>query len=85
MIESPRPMDIELFGGALYGEAQAYSAVGQYDKAIATLREASDAGFDAFARAELDQSLASLRARPEFTKALDAQQKVDQSPALATT
>jgi thiol-disulfide isomerase/thioredoxin len=75
MVESPRPMDVELFGSALYGEAQAYNAVGQVDKAIATLREASDTGFDAFARVELDQSLASLRARPEFTKAFEAQRK----------
>jgi thiol-disulfide isomerase/thioredoxin len=75
MIESPKPMDIELLGAALYGEAHAYSALGQYDKAIASLRESSNGGFDAFTRAELDQSFASLRAQPVFTQAFEAQQK----------
>ncbi len=74
-VETPRQSEIDMLGRTLYAEAEAIALMGQYDKAVAVLREAADAGFDAFAAVEQSDSLAALRARPEFTSALEAQKK----------
>ncbi len=79
--ESPRPMEIDLYGRTLGAEAQSEAVAGHSDKAVAILQEAAGMGFDSLARAELDESLASFRATPQFQAALEASKRANLSAA----
>jgi thiol-disulfide isomerase/thioredoxin len=79
--ESPRPMEIDLYGRALCAEAQSEAVAGHNDKALAILQEAAGMGFDSLARAELDESLASSRATPQFQAALEASKRASLAAA----
>jgi thiol-disulfide isomerase/thioredoxin len=79
--ESPRPMEVDLFGRALTAQAESLAVSGHIDKSVAVLKEASDMGFDAFARAENDASWASFRSSPQFQEALEASKKATLSAA----
>jgi thiol-disulfide isomerase/thioredoxin len=79
--ETHRPMHIDLYGRALYAEAASLLLAGQADKAVAVLLEASQAGFDAIARAETDPAWASLRQSPKFQQAVEAGKKASLADA----
>jgi len=77
--DSPKPHEKGLFAGVLYRQAQVMTEKGQLDQAVNLLTEISDSGIDAFARAENDESLATLRPSPQFLAA----QKADDDSRLA--
>jgi thiol-disulfide isomerase/thioredoxin len=51
---------------SLYNEASTYAVEGEQDKALATLDEAIDAGFDRLELLDVDADFASLRKSPRF-------------------
>jgi thiol-disulfide isomerase/thioredoxin len=57
-----------LLSGALYNEACAYALEKQPDKAMASLIEAVDNGFDDMDQMKGDKDLDSIKSRPEFAK-----------------
>jgi thiol-disulfide isomerase/thioredoxin len=60
------PPESALTAQALYNEACALAREGQGDRAMASLAEAFDAGFQEVSLFETDGDLDSLRARPDF-------------------
>jgi thiol-disulfide isomerase/thioredoxin len=76
------PMEQALFAQALYNEACAYALQKKEDKAMASLAEAVDAGFNDAKTLANDTDLVSLRGRPEFAKLVDkAKLAVDKATA----
>jgi thiol-disulfide isomerase/thioredoxin len=65
------PREKGLLVQAIYNEACTYALEKQDDKALASLAEAVDAGFDKAKNLANDEELVSLRGRPEFTRLLD--------------
>jgi thiol-disulfide isomerase/thioredoxin len=64
--------EIELFARMCYEKAQRLVKAGQNAQAFAILEEASQAGFDAFAPVEIEESLAPLRKLPQYQERLKA-------------
>jgi thiol-disulfide isomerase/thioredoxin len=64
--EKPKPREVELYARVLYERIRKGTDRGRLDQAVAVLKEAHDAGFDAFDRIEHDPDLAKLRSFPGY-------------------
>ena len=72
-------MDLQGLSVVFYKEACAFASDNQPDKAMASLREAIDAGFSNVELLRTDQDLENLRARPDFQKLLaDTRQRMQE-------
>ena len=69
--EKSNKRELELFGHVLYEELRRDSRQGRYDRAVATLKEVHDAGFEPFNRIENDKELAGLRALPNYRAVME--------------
>ena len=78
--ESSKPNEKELLIKALYNKFKLLAEKGQIDRAITALKETSESGRDAFAKVDLDDSLAKFRSSPQYKAA----RKVDDDQRLAT-
>jgi thiol-disulfide isomerase/thioredoxin len=79
--DSPKPHEKELISRVLYTRFKALADRGNFDQAVAALKTACETGIDGFARVDLDESLAKLRATPQYKLAKKAD--YDQRLALA--
>jgi thiol-disulfide isomerase/thioredoxin len=70
--ESPKAHERDLILRVLYTKFRVLVDQGQLDKAMLALKTVSDAGTDAFARVELDDSMAALRKTPQYKAAFKA-------------
>jgi thiol-disulfide isomerase/thioredoxin len=77
--DNAKPHEKELFSRVLYRNTQVLVEKGEIDQAVAVVKEASELGFDAFAKVEAEPSMASLRATLPF----QAAQKADDESKLA--
>jgi thiol-disulfide isomerase/thioredoxin len=68
--DSSKPHEMQLFARIIYEKAQILVDKGHNDQALALLKEASAAGFDAFAPVEVDEKMAPLRKSPEYRERL---------------
>jgi thiol-disulfide isomerase/thioredoxin len=64
--EKPNQREIELYSRVLYEEIRRDTDRGRLDRAVAVLKEAYGAGFDALGRIEHDPDLAKLRSFPAY-------------------
>jgi thiol-disulfide isomerase/thioredoxin len=70
--EAPKKREIDIYARALTGEAKVRALQGKNDRALAILKEATDAGLEAYAWAEQDKDMAPLRSSPQFQAAVKA-------------
>jgi thiol-disulfide isomerase/thioredoxin len=70
--ESPKKKEIELYARALAALAKLRVQQGKIDDALAILKEATNAGIEAYSLAEQDDALAPLRSSPQFQASLKA-------------
>jgi thiol-disulfide isomerase/thioredoxin len=77
--DNGKPHEKDLLARVLFRDTQLLAEKGQVDQAVAVVKEASELGFDAFGKIDLDPSMASLRATPQF----QAAQKADDILKLA--
>jgi thiol-disulfide isomerase/thioredoxin len=64
--EKPNQREVDLYARVFYEEVRRGTEQGRLDRAVAALKEACGAGFDAFDRIEHDEALAKLRSFPGF-------------------
>jgi thiol-disulfide isomerase/thioredoxin len=70
--ESPKKREMELYARALSAEAKTRVQQGQNDRALATVKEAANAGLDPYSWVELDETMAPLRSSPSYQSTLKA-------------
>ena len=73
--EQSNNRELAVFAAVLYEEVKLNAREGRLDRAVAILKEAYEAGFDAFDRVEHDEDLAKLRSSPGYhalLKSIDA-------------
>ena len=68
--EQSNKRELAIFASVLYEEVKLNAREGRLDRAVAVLKEAYDAGFDAFERVEHDDDLAKLRSSPGYRAVL---------------
>ena len=74
-----KPHEQDLAKRVLYAQLKVAVEKGQFDQAVISLKEASELGFDAFGKVESDKAMDSLRASPQYSAAL----KADEDAKLA--
>ncbi len=74
-----KPHEQDLAKRVLYAQLKVAVEKGQFDQALASLKEASELGFDAFGKVATDKAMDSLRSSPQYAAAL----KADEDTKLA--
>ena len=70
--DAPKANEKELISRTYYTKFRVLFDRGKIDEAVAALRKVSESGVDAFARVDIDESLAALRNSPQYKKAHQA-------------
>jgi thiol-disulfide isomerase/thioredoxin len=64
--DRPKKRETDLYARALAAEAKVRVVQGKFDQALATLKEATSSGLDAYFWVEQDEAMAPLRSSPQF-------------------
>jgi thiol-disulfide isomerase/thioredoxin len=71
-----KPHEKELLARVLYRDTQVLAENGQFDQAVAFVKEASELGFDSFGKVASDPSMTSLQAASQFKAAQQADEEL---------